>query len=76
MITIFKPADVIVTVIDGDPPVDQSTLVASLQADLAAANASNAQLQAKIDAVRADAEARKAADAANVDGQNVLDITA
>jgi hypothetical protein len=69
MITIFKPAEVTVTVIDGDPPVDQTSLVASLQADLAAANA-------KIAAARAAAEAAKAADAATVDGQSVLDALA
>jgi multidrug resistance efflux pump len=73
MITIFKPADVQVTVIDGDPPVDQSAQVAALQADLAAANAANATLQSRIDAARAAAQAAKDRDAANVEGQDVLD---
>jgi hypothetical protein len=73
MITIFKPADVQVTVIDGDPPVDQSAQVAALQADLAAANAANATLQSRIDAARAAAQATKDRDAANVEGQDVLD---
>jgi hypothetical protein len=69
MITIFKPAEVTVTVIDGDPPVDQTSLVASLQAELAAANA-------RIDAARAAAQAAKDRDAANVEGQDVLDALA
>jgi multidrug resistance efflux pump len=73
MITIFKPADVQVTVIDGDPPVDQSATVAQLQADLAAANAANATLQSRIDAARAAAQAAKDRDAASVEGQDVLD---
>lgn len=61
-----EPAPV---VIDGDPPVDQSALVAQLQAE-------NAQFRAFRDAVVADANARKAADAAKVDGQDVLDAAA
>jgi multidrug resistance efflux pump len=73
MITIFKPSDVQVTVIDGDPPVDQSATVAQLQADLAAANAANATLQSRIDAARAAAQAAKDRDAASVEGQDVLD---
>ena len=35
-ITIFKPADLVVNVVDGDPPQDQSALVAQLQAENAA----------------------------------------
>ncbi len=65
-VTIFKSANVTVEVIDGNPPVDQSALVAQLQAE-------NAALQSKIDAAKAAAEADKAADAANVAGQGVLD---
>jgi hypothetical protein len=79
--TIFYPEGSTFNAIEGVPPVDQTALVASLQAQVAALTAerdaalsANTALQAKIDAVRADAEARKAADAASVDGQNVLDI--
>jgi len=36
MITIFKPAEVTVTVIDGDPPTDQSATIAALQSQVAA----------------------------------------
>ena len=63
-------------IIDGQPPVDQSALVAQLQADLAAANADKAGLQAKIDAAKAAAQADKDADNANVAGQGVLDALA
>ena len=45
-VTVYKPANVTVQVVDGNPPVDQSALVASLQAQVAA-------LQAKIDAAKA-----------------------
>lgn len=45
-VTVYKPANVTVQVVDGNPPVDQSLLVASLQAQVAA-------LQAKIDAAKA-----------------------
>lgn len=44
-ITIFKPADLVINVVDGDPPVDQSALVAQLQAE-------NAALKAVIQAVK------------------------
>jgi hypothetical protein len=56
-------------VVDGDPPSDQSALIAQLQAE-------NAQFRAFRDAVVADANARKAADAANVEGQSVIDAAA
>ena len=68
-ITIYKPAALMLNVIDGDSPADQSALVAQLQAD-------NATLTAKIDAARAAAQAAKDADAATVDGQAVLDALA
>lgn len=55
--------------IDGEPPVDQSALVAQLQAELA-------QFKAFRDAVVADANARKAADASKTEGQDVLDAAA
>jgi uncharacterized protein YlxW (UPF0749 family) len=76
MITVFKPANVQVIVIDGDPPVDQSALVASLQSQVATLTGERDALQAKIAAARAAAEAAKAADAANVEGQSVLDALA
>lgn len=53
MITIFKPAEVVVTVIDGDPPVDQSATIAALQAQVSALQADVAALQAKITAAQA-----------------------
>lgn len=49
-VTIFKSASVTVEVIDGNPPVDQSALVAQLQA-------ANAALQAKLDKLNADIDA-------------------
>jgi len=62
-VTIYRdPAAVNVIVVDGVPPVDQSALVASLQAAIAG--------------VRARAQARKDADAAKVDGQDDLDALA
>ena len=68
-ITIYKPAALTIDVIEGEPPADQSALIAQLQAD-------NAALTAKIDAARAAAQAAKDRDAANVDGQAVLDALA
>lgn len=68
-ITIYKPAALTIDVIEGDPPADQSALIAQLQAD-------NATLQGKIDAARTAAQAAKDADAASVDGQAVLDALA
>jgi hypothetical protein len=56
-------------VIDGQPPVDQSAVVAQLQAELA-------QYKAFRDAVVADANARQAADAAKSEGQDVIDAAA
>ena len=59
-VTIYKPAAVTVAVVDGDPPVDQSVLVASLQAQVATLTAqvstlttANTALQAKITAAQA-----------------------
>lgn len=68
-ITIYKPAGLTLNVIEGEPPADQSVLIAQLQAD-------NATLQAKIDAARVAAQAAKDRDAANVEGQAVLDALA
>lgn len=60
MITVFKPAEITVSVIDGPPPVDQSAEVAALTAQVAAltgeleaVQASNADLAAKIVAAQA-----------------------
>lgn len=53
-VTIYKPAAVTVSVIDGDPPADQSAQVASLTAQVATLTAANAALQAKIDKAKAD----------------------
>ena len=61
-VTIYKDPGITIVPIDGPPPIDQSALVATLQG--------------KIDAVRVIAEAKKAADAAAVDGQDILDATA
>lgn len=58
----------------GTPPQDQSALVTSLQADLAARTTERDKLQGKLDSLKANAEARKAADAQKVDGQDDLDI--
>lgn len=60
-------------VIDGDPPVDQSAVVAQLTADLAAANSTIGQFKTFRDSVVADANARKAADAAKTEGQDLID---
>lgn len=72
-ITIYKPPGLVVDVIDGDPPADQSAQIAQLTADLAAANATIGQFKTFRDAVVADANVRKSADAATVEGQNLID---
>ena len=53
MITIFKPAEVTVTVIDGAPPTDQTATVAALQVQVMALEAERDALQAKIAAAQA-----------------------
>jgi hypothetical protein len=68
-ITIYKPAGLVIDIIEGVPPTDQSAEIAALQAQVASLNA-------KIDAARAAAQAAKDADAATVDGQAVLDALA
>lgn len=65
-----EPAPVL---INGNPPVDQSALVTQLTSDLATANGTITTLQGKIAAALTAAQADKAADAANVAGQGVLD---
>lgn len=52
-VTIYKPASVTVSVIDGDPPVDQSALVAQLTAQLADMTSQRDALAAKITAAKA-----------------------
>jgi predicted secreted protein len=82
-VTIYKPATLTISVIDGNPPADQSALVASLQgqvatltASLATATTARDAALAKVAIARADAQARKDADAAKVDGQALLDALA
>ena len=82
-VTIYKPSDLTVEVLDGPAPADQSAQVAQLTADLATrtserddALAQVAALNAKIDAAKAAAQAAKDADAATIDGQAVLDALA
>jgi hypothetical protein len=50
--TIYKSPTLTVTVIDGDPPIDNAAQVAQLTADLAAANEKVANLVAAIHAAR------------------------
>jgi hypothetical protein len=52
-VTIFKPAEITVQVIDGNPPVDQSAEVAALQAQVQALTAERDALLAKIAAAQA-----------------------
>lgn len=47
-VTVYKPAGVTVQVVDGNPPVDQSALVAALQAQVAALQAKIASAQAAL----------------------------
>jgi len=49
-VTIFNndPANVTITVVAGDPPVDQSALVAQLQQQVTDLTAANTALQTKI----------------------------
>ena len=68
-ITIYKPAGLVIDIIEGAPPADQSAEIAALQAQVAA-------LTAKIDAARVAAQAAKDRDAENVEGQAVLDALA
>lgn len=53
-VTIYRdPAAVNIVVVDGQPPTDQSALVAQLTADLATRTTERDALQAKIDAAKA-----------------------
>lgn len=70
-ITIYHDADVTVTVNEGSPPD-----VTALNQQITDLTAEKNALQAKIDAAIAAAQADKAADAANVAGQGVLDALA
>jgi hypothetical protein len=51
-VTIFKPATLTVSVIDGVPPIDQTALVASLQAQVVALTASLAAMTSARDALQ------------------------
>jgi hypothetical protein len=63
-VTIFKPAEITVQVIDGNPPVDQSAEVAALQGQLATVTAERDALQAKNAASKARLDELIAQDAA------------
>lgn len=56
-ITVYKPADLQIAVIDGEPPVDQSDTVALLQGRVAALEAERDELQARFDALNAAIDA-------------------
>lgn len=82
-ITVFKSASISVQVIDGVPPIDQGAEVAILTAQVATLTTSLATMTADRDAQAAkvalaiaDAQARKSADAAKVEGQDLLDALA
>lgn len=47
-ITLYKPSSITVNVIDGDPPVDQTALVAQLQQQVSTLTAEVSSLQSKI----------------------------
>lgn len=57
MITIFKPAEVTVTVIDGDPPTDQSATIAALQSQVTALEAERDAAVAQVTALGAERDA-------------------
>ena len=52
MVTVYDPNNE-VTLVNGNPPVDQTVLVATLQAEVVQLNLDKAALQAKIDAAKA-----------------------
>jgi hypothetical protein len=60
-VTIYKPAALTVQVIDGPPPVDQSALVATLQAQVASLQSSLAAATAQRDAAWAKIAAAQTA---------------
>lgn len=72
-LTVFHDPEINVAVIPGDPPVDQSALVASLTAQVATLTSERDAALAKVAIARADAQARKDADAAKTEGQDLLD---
>lgn len=60
-ITVFKPAALTVSVIDGVPPVDQTALVASLQSQVNSLTTSLATMTSARDALAAKIAAAQAA---------------
>lgn len=86
----YKSAEVQLVVIDGDPPVDQSEIIAAMASQIQKLNEQIAALTAQVNQLTADltaantkiANARVAAqqskdrDAATVEGQAVLDALA
>lgn len=75
-VTVYADPGIVVDVVSGSPPADQSAEVVALQKQVDDLTAANAALQTKIDNAKAAAEAEKAADAASVAGQGVLDALA
>ena len=57
IVTIYKPADLELVVINADPPTDQAALIASLQADLASTTAQRDAVQAKFDSLNSGIDA-------------------
>ena len=51
-VTVFAPPPIVVTVVSGSPPEDQSALVAQLQADNAALVQANTDLTQQVAALR------------------------
>lgn len=52
-ITLYKPAGLVVSVMDGQPPTDQSAQVAALTVQVASLTTQVATLQSKINAAQA-----------------------
>lgn len=70
-ITIYNDdPNTVVTVIDGNPPVDQSVLVAELQAQVASLTAANASLTAQVTHLQSEIQQAKDNAALLVQGLN------
>lgn len=63
-VTIHKPVDLQIVVIDGEPPVDQSAEVTALQAQVSTLTTERDAALGKIEAIRQRAQEKKAAQAA------------